>query len=117
MVGMDRLLLLFLLVLSYGNMAYGVGDLQRDRLSPEYRRQMYVGITTFSRFCVKRGNSVSLLARDAEEINQMLIRFIQSQHNARQCLWISKAAVLGVQTVHRTTLDSSSFQTVTPSYS
>ena len=61
----------------------GVGDLQRDRLCPEYRRQMYIGITTLSRLCSQRGTSVALLVQGAGKVNQVLIELTQFQHNSR----------------------------------
>ena len=77
-------------------------DLQKTRLSAEYRERLAFAGFAFQTFCRHQGQSVGVLAANARALCEMLIRFIDDVHNTRKPLWVGTHAILAMQTWDRT---------------
>ena len=87
--------------LASGTLSVHAGNLQRDRLSQAYRNQMRVGATRFYQFCCQKSIDFDSIVLDPASANAALVAFVQAQFDDKCSLWVSKAAVLGIQTLYR----------------
>ena len=74
-------------------------DLQRDRLSPAYRRRLAQAAQLFLKWCRRRGQPLSALKTDVPGLNAALVTYLQRIYSAGRAFWYAPHTILACQTL------------------
>ena len=100
--GFTRLLFVALLICGTWSVPDSSGlDLQRERLSPQYRERLGAAGSRFGDWCLKRGRPLLVLVEDIAELNEVLIQYVQELYESRRPVSEARHTILAVQTIWR----------------